>query len=183
MPTFPPTMHAEQARRGFTLLELTFATIVISLILGLTIPQLQSVMTQVPQQELSYLMRTLRQLRNDAILQNRTYWLVFDLQNQQIRIEEEDSGEREVFADDHPERTLRPHLIPEDWEIVAVLLTQEERELIQPEEVEILVDNSGFVTPFRYQFREREQPEETWEIATKGLLGRVEMLNPDAEDS
>ena len=86
MPTFPPTMSAEQARRGFTLLELTFATIVISLILGLTIPQLQSVMTQVPQQELSYLTRTLRQLRNDAILQNRTYWLVFDLQNQQIRI-------------------------------------------------------------------------------------------------
>ncbi|MGB1834784.1 MAG: hypothetical protein ACPHP9_13950, partial [bacterium] len=151
--------------------------------LGLTIPQLQSVMTQVPQQELSYLTRTLRQLRNDAILQNRTYWLVFDLQNQQIRIEEEDSGEREAFADDHPERTLRPHLIPEDWEIAAVLLTQEERELIQPEEVEILVDNSGFVTPFRYQFRERERPEETWEIATKGLLGRVEMLNPDAEDS
>jgi hypothetical protein len=45
------------------------------------------------------------------------------------------------------------------------------------------VDNSGFVTPFRYQFREREQPEETWEIATKGLLGRVEMLNPNTEDS
>ena len=95
-------MSAEQARRGFTLLELTFATIVISLILGLPNPQLQSVMTQVPQQELSYLTRTLRQLRNDAILQNRTYWLVFDLQNQQIRIEEEDSGEREAFAEDHP---------------------------------------------------------------------------------
>ena len=68
MPTFPPTMRAEQARRGFTLLELTFATIVISLILGLTIPQLQSVMTQLPQQELSHLTGTLRQLRNDAIL-------------------------------------------------------------------------------------------------------------------
>ena len=74
-------------------------------------------------------------------------------------------------------------MIPENWEIVAVLLTQEEGELIQPEEVEILVDNSGFVTPFRYQFRESGQPEETWEIATKGLLGRVEMLNPDTEDS
>ena len=183
MLTFLPMMRAEKARQGFTLLELTFATIVISLILGLTIPQLQSVMTQVPQQELSYLTRTLRQLRNDAILQNRTYWLVFDLQNQKIRIDEEYGGEREAFADDHPEHTLRPHLIPETWEISAVLLTQEERDLIQPEEVEILVDNSGFVTPFRYQFREREQPEETWEIATKGLLGRVEMLHPNIEDS
>ena len=66
MPTFHPMMRAEKARQGFTLLELTFATIVISLILGLTIPQLQSVMTQVPQQELSYLTRTLRQLRNDV---------------------------------------------------------------------------------------------------------------------
>ena len=93
MPTFPPTMSAEQARRGFTLLELTFATIVISLILGLTIPQIHSLITQVPQQELSYLTRTLRQLRNDAILQNRTYWLVFDLQNQKIRIDEEYAGE------------------------------------------------------------------------------------------
>ena len=87
MLTFLPMMRAEKARQGFTLLELAFATIVISLILGLTIPQLQSVMTQVPQQELSYLTRTLRQLRNDAILQNRTYWLVFDLQNQKIRID------------------------------------------------------------------------------------------------
>jgi type II secretory pathway pseudopilin PulG len=176
-------MHADRPGRGFTLLELTFVAIVLSLILGLTIPQLQSVMTQVPQQELSYLTRTLRQLRNDAILQNRTYWLVFDLQKSEIIIKEEKGNGREAFPEDHPENTLRPHVIPEDWEITAVLLTQEVRALIQPEEVEILVDSSGFVTPFRYQFRERERPEEIWEVATKGLLGRVEMLNPNAEDS
>lgn len=179
--SLPTTLAAKPRPRGFTLLELTVAAFVLSLVLGLAVPQLQGLLTQTPQQELSHLARTLRQLRNDAILQNRTYWLIFDLAQQQVRVEEEQSGQRQAFAEDHPQRSLRPHQLPEDWEIANVLLAQQQPELMQPTQVEVLIDNSGFVTPFRYQFRQRNDPDRFWEIETNGLLGRVVLRSPESE--
>jgi hypothetical protein len=151
--------------------------------LGLAVPQFGSLFTAAPETEFKRLARLIKSLRTDAILQNRQYVVVFDRLQQQVRIEEEQNGERIVFDEDARDRMLRPHPLPAGWEIADIQFSETDNSdlSVPPEKAEIYINNSGFVTPFRFQFHRRDEPDQVWEIATKGILGQLELRSPTNE--
>ena len=178
MPTFPlpNSKRTVPRQRGFTLLELLAVTVLTAVLLGLTIPQFESLFRKSHNDEFAYLVRTLKVLRNDAILKNRQYFLIFDTKERQIRIEELIDGKR--VAPLARERLLRPHAFAEDLEFEITLGEEDTFRGMQLGQFntarEISIDGSGFITPFRLVLRDPKK-NLAWLIRTKGIMGQLAM--------
>lgn len=75
---------------GFTLLEVTLVLLILAVIISFAIPKLRDSSTQELQSHVRRLATTFRFLRNEAVLNGRTYMLNYDLDQQRYWITSED---------------------------------------------------------------------------------------------
>ncbi len=77
---------------GFTFLEiLVFLTLVL-LILGAVLPQFLAFFSKPVEKEYKHINAVLKTLRNDAVLKNSSYCVLFDLKLQQMMTSNEDDS-------------------------------------------------------------------------------------------
>lgn len=165
---------------GFSFLEIIVVLLVFGLLATFAVPQFFSAFEKTNTTEFRNLSRVFNLLRNESILGNTQYFIVFDPQEQgyYIELNRKEGGRVKL---DSP-RILRPHSFPENFKLESISLTQKsstptrtQYKLLgttpqQP--VAIQVNSSGFVTPFTLFFR---FDEEIWFIKTKDIMGHLEM--------
>jgi len=162
------------SRYGFTFLEILVVLTLALLILGTVLPQFLAFFSKPVEKEFKHLNTVLQTLRNDAVLKNSSYCLLFDLKLQQMMTSEEiNSGECSDEFFEKPD-SLKPHEFPED-----LILREAQRagssNLVSGEINELLevhINSSGFVTPFMLVFS-LPDVSKSWIIETKGIMGKV----------
>ena len=146
------------------------------LLAGYAIPNFSALFTSHQDSEFGHLTKVLRMLRTDAILRSRSYCVSFDLKEQRMHpglIESGRCSGKGNQEEDWP-KWLKEHVYPEELVLKQASNVAEKSGLNPPESFEILIDNSGFVTPFLLTFTEKEGPG-VWEMKSKGILGQLEM--------
>ncbi len=168
-----------QKNRGFTFIEVMLVLVVFSLVAALAVPEFFAAFEKTNESELRKLVRVINLLRNEAILGNNQYYIVFDLEEQKYSVEvlRKEGGRAQV---DTP-KLLRPHSFPEEFHLNEIALTNDDITLKQKivglsslaqDAVSVSVDSSGFVTPFTLFFT---LDEEIWLIQTKNIMGQLEL--------
>ena len=100
--------------QGFTFLEILVVITLVVIILSTTMPNFFNIFSKPYESEFNHLSKVLKILRNDAILKNNSYCLIFDLKKQQIMTSKEDLfGECEDNYLNKP-KVLAPHVFSED---------------------------------------------------------------------
>ncbi|MBF0288422.1 MAG: type II secretion system protein [SAR324 cluster bacterium] len=165
---------------GFTFIEIMIVMVLFSLLASLAAPEFFSAFEKTSQAELRKLVRVINLLRNEAILGNNQYYIVFDVLEQKYHIEvmRKEGGRVQV---DSP-KLLRAHSFPEEFRLEEISLTNDAIILKQnsfvglsefaKESVSVSIDSSGFVTPFTLFFT---LDEEIWLIQTKNIMGQLEL--------
>ena len=169
------TSNIPGSHDGFSFLELMVVVVMLSGIMAITVPRFESFFEQPHEKEYKNLVRVLKLLRNEAILGQVEYYLIFDLKKQNYHIEKEvKGGSREPV--EQP-KILKPYPFHEDFQLYQVDLAHEHQSggsRILQLPVEIHIDSSGFVTPFTVVFVARET-HQFWQLQTKNLMGRLEI--------
>ena len=147
-----------------------------ALLAGYAIPNFSVLFTSHQDSEFGHLTKVLRMLRTDAILRSRSYCISFNLKEQRMHpglIESGRCSGKEDQEEDWP-KWLKEHVYPEELELQQARYVSETPGLNPTEAFEILIDSSGFVTPFLLTFAEKEGTG-VWEMESKGILGQLEM--------
>ena len=178
----PTTFKPIGTKPGFSFLELMVVIVMLSGLMAITVPRFETFFEQPQQKEFKNLVRVLKLLRNEAILGQIEYYLIFDLKKQNYHIEKEvKGGSRETVEQS---KILKPYPFHEDFQLYQVNLAHENllgsgsRILQLP--VEIHIDSSGFVTPFTVVFVARET-HQFWQLQTKNIMGQLEMKEERGE--
>ena len=109
-----PKQICSRSGNGFTFLEIMVSITLVLLISGLVIPQFLASFSKPIEKEFKHINAVLKTLRNDAVLKNISYCVLFDLKLQQMMTSvEEDSGKcsEEFFS--KPD-SLKPRKFPDD---------------------------------------------------------------------
>ncbi|MFI5400126.1 MAG: prepilin-type N-terminal cleavage/methylation domain-containing protein [SAR324 cluster bacterium] len=135
---------------GFTLLEMLVVMLLMALIAGFTVPLFQTLLEGQVQREATRLSQLIRILRNEALLTQTDFHLVFDLQRQSYWVEAR-SGD--TYRPRTDAAVLRTHTLPgsfavTDLTVMGNVYTPRAEERPVP----ITVDPSGFVDPFFLHF-------------------------------
>tara|TARA_B100000945_G_scaffold308108_1_gene297334 strand:+ start:618 stop:1178 length:561 start_codon:yes stop_codon:yes gene_type:complete len=159
---------------GFTFLEVMVFVTLILLISGSVLPQFLAVFSKPIEKEFKHINAVLKTLRNDAVLKNNSYCVLFDLKLQQMMTSEKlDSGECSKEFLENP-NSLKPHEFPEDFILSKAQLAGSSN--LSPgainEFMEVHINSSGFVTPFVLIFSQNDVLS-SWIIETKGVMGNL----------
>ena len=159
---------------GFTFLEILVVLTLALLILGSVIPQFLAFFSKPIEKEFKHINAVLKTLRNDAVLKNTSYCLLFDLKLQQMMSSEElESGEcsKEYFEKPN---SLKPHKFSEDLVLGEAqlagssnLVSESTREFL-----EVHINSSGFVSPFMLLFF-LPDVSSSWIIESDGIMGKL----------
>ena len=162
------------SRYGFTFLEMLVVLTLVLIILGTALPQFFAIFSKPIKKEFKHINAVLKTLRNDAVLKNTSYCLLFDLKLQQIMTAEElKSGvcSKEFFEKPN---LLKPHGFSEDLILRKAQLAGSSN-LVPGSKNEILevhINSSGFVSPFMLVFSLTDVSN-SWIIETKGIMGKL----------
>ena len=162
---------------GFTFLEILVVLTLALLILGTVLPQFLAFFSKPVEKEYKHINAVLKTLRNDAVLKNSSYCVLFDLKLQQMMTSnEDDSGN---CSEDFFEKAdlLKPHKFSNDLILTEAQLAGTSN--LAPgtvnEYMEVHINSSGFVSPFRLVF---SIPDEStsWRVETKGIMGKLHII-------
>ena len=159
---------------GFTFLEIMVSITLVLLISGLVLPQFLASFSKPIEKEFKHINAVLKTLRNDAVLKNKSYCLLFDLKLQQMMTSEEYfSGECSKEFFEKPD-SLKPHDFPEDLILREANLVESSNigASSANEFLEVHINSSGFVSPFMLVFSLADASN-SWIIETKGIMGKL----------
>ena len=146
------------------------------MIVGIAVPQFFALFSKAHEVEYKHLKSVLKMLRNDAVLKNSSYCLIFDLKNQQMLVSTEDPTGKcsEEFLQEP--KVLKAHFFPEDLNLREAkpiesnyLSTGANADFL-----EIHINSSGFVTPFFLLFSLPDSSK-SWKIESSGIMGKLEL--------
>ena len=169
-----PKQKSCGSRYGFTFLEILVVLTLALIIFGTVLPQFLAFFSKPIEKEFKHINAVLKTLRNDAVLKNTSYCLLFDLKLQQMMSSEElESGEcsKEFFEKPN---SLKPHEFPEDLILREAHLAGSSN-LVSgaiKEFLEVHINSSGFVSPFMLVFS-LPDVSRSWIIETKGIMGKL----------
>ena len=163
-----------ESRYGFTFLEILVVIFLALIIFGTVLPQFLAFFSKPIEKEFKHINSVLKTLRNDAVLKNKSYCLMFDLKLQQMMTSEEfDSGECSKEFFEKPD-SLKPHEFPEDLILREAKIVESSNmgSSSVNEFLEIHINSSGFVSPFMVVFSLADLSN-SWIIETKGIMGKL----------
>jgi len=168
------TSNTKFLKTGFTFLEILLVLTLVIVILGSVTPNFLNFFSKSQESEFKYLKSIIKILRNDAILKNNSYCIIFDLNNQKIMTSNENkSGECEENYLTKP-KILKPHKISD--ELILQEASLAEKNLVtnrsSSDFLKVHINNSGFVTPFVLKFSLKNFSK-SWEIKSKGIMGEL----------
>ncbi len=174
-----PVQKYVGSRNGFTFLEILVVLTLVLTILGTVIPQFLAFFSRPVEKEFKHINAVLKTLRNDAVLQNKSYCLLFDLKSQQMMTSEQvDSGKCSEEFFEKPD-SLKLHEFPEDLILSEAQLA--ESSILNSGAInkflEIHINSSGFVSPFKLVFS-LPDVSSSWIIETKGIMGKLLLREP-----
>ena len=161
---------------GFTFLEILIVLTLALLIFGTVLPQFLAFFSKPVEKEFKHINAVLKTLRNDAVLKNNSYCLLFNLDSQQMMTSEAfDSGKCSEEYFEKPE-TLKPHAFMKDLVLRDAKLAGSIN--LVPgsinEFLEVHINSSGFVSPFILVFSSPDVSR-SWIIETKGIMGKLQI--------
>ena len=165
-------IKSRESGNGFTFLEILVVLTLVLLILGTALPQFFAFFSKPIEKEFKHINSVLKTLRNDAVLKNTSYCLLFDLKLQQILSSEEfESGECSKDFIENP-RFLSPHKFSEDLILREAKLAGSNNLFSGSinEFLEVHINSSGFVSPFMLYFF-LPDGSSSWIIESKGIMG------------
>ncbi len=162
--------------KGFTFLEILVVLTLVSVLMGMAVPQFLAFFTKPQQSEYQHLSRVIKLLRNDAILRGTSYCLVFDVKQQQIRTTLEEADGKCSEETLLKPKTLKPHDFPEELILQQAVLVEKNKSSINSAimDLEVHINRSGFVTPFSFQLLDKNSSE-IWIIESEGIMGNLEL--------
>ena len=169
-----PKQKSCGSRYGFTFLEILVVLILALIIFGTVLPQFLAFFSKPIEKEFKHINAVLKTLRNDAVLKNNSYCLIFDLKLQQMMTSEEsDTGECSKEFFEKPD-SLRPHDFSEDIILREAKLVESSNigSSSVNEFLEVHINSSGFVSPFMLVFSLADASN-SWIIETKGIMGKL----------
>lgn len=167
--------------QGFTFVEVMLVIVILGLVLTVGVPQIFNAFEKNPSIQTKNLTRLIRALRANAVLQQNSFYIVFDFKEQAYHVErvQKEGGRVELESP----KWARRQKFPEDILLKQVLATagDEQTSVLQYESLdvrnrppaEVLIDSSGFISPFTLHFVEGD---EQWRIRTRSIMGELEML-------
>ncbi|MFI5399663.1 MAG: prepilin-type N-terminal cleavage/methylation domain-containing protein [SAR324 cluster bacterium] len=176
MPTSAAPTCSRRRRRsgtpGFTLLEMLVVLLLMSLIAGFTVPLFQTLLEGQVQREATRLSQLVRILRNEAVLTQTDFHLVFDLKEQSYWVEARKGDTYTVRTD---AAVLRKHTLPGSFAVTdLVVMGNVHTRQAEERPVPITVDPSGFVDSFLLHFT-ANGAEYTFKVS--GFRTDVDLLN------
>jgi len=165
-----------KSRKGFSFLELMVVIALAALLAGYAVPNFTALFTSPQEKEYQHLTKVLRMLRTDALLRSQAYCLSFDLKEQKLipgLIGPEGCGDGENQEEDWP-RWLKEHEFPEEFALQDARYSSNTQSQNPSSNFEVLIDNSGFVTPFLLTFLDADG-QRFWEMESVGILGKLEL--------
>ena len=159
---------------GFTFLEILVVLTLVLLILGTVLPQFLAFFSKPIEKEFKHINAVLKTLRNDAVLKNTSYCLLFDLKLQQMMSSEEfESGECSKDFIEKPS-SLEPHQFSEDLILREAQLAGSSNLFTGATNdfLEVHINSSGFVSPFILLFF-LPDVSSSWIIESKGIMGEL----------
>ncbi|MGK5091436.1 type II secretion system protein [Deltaproteobacteria bacterium TL4] len=168
--------------KGFSFIELMVVLVLMSSVMAMTVPRFDGFFEKPQEKEYRNLARVLKLLRNEAILGQTEYYMIFDTKQQRYHIEKAlKDGNRESM--DSP-KILKPHAFVVEFPLHQVTLAQVANQntasRILQFPVEVSIDSSGFVTPFTLVFTDTET-NHFWYINTKNIMGYLELKEETTE--
>lgn len=172
----PLKKRSQNFSKGFSFLEILLVLTLVSLLISSAVPVFLNFFSQPHEDEFKHIKSLVKILRNDAILKNSSFCLIFDLKKQQIMTSaENESGRCKTEYLTEP-KILEPHDINEG--IILQEARPAEKNFLSIGEVsdffEVRIDSSGFVTPFFLNFFLKESSK-SWRIESKGIMGELEL--------
>jgi len=165
-------MPARRRAQGFTLLEMLVVLVVLSLIAGFSVPLFQNLLQGQVQRESTRLSRTIRILRNEAVLTQTDYRLVVDLKEQSYWAESR-TGDQFRPRTDAPQ--LRKYVFPASFRLTdLVVMGSTHSRNSEERPVPIYVDATGFTDPFLLHFSV-DGTDYTFKVA--GFRASVDLLS------
>lgn len=170
--------------RGFTFLEVMIVMVLFALVATWGMPEMVSLLEKTPQIETKRLTEAINMLRNDSVLGQNTYYIIFNFKEQHYTVERElKIGGRAKLETSY---FKKPHKFPEEFALVDfVLAANKEKSRFQPllnfkekPNAEIAIDSSGFVSPFEMVFQEDKK---FWLIKSVNIMGRLEVSELPAD--
>ena len=172
----PATSEILKSRKGFSFLELMVVIALAALLAGYAVPNFTALFTSPQEKEYQHLTKVLRMLRTDALLRSQAYCLSFDLKEQKLMpglIGPEGCGDGENQEEDWP-KWLKEHEFLEEFALQDARYSSNTQSQNPSANFEVLIDNSGFVTPFLLTFLEADG-QRFWEMESVGILGKLEL--------
>ena len=169
-----PKQKSCGSRYGFTFLEILVVLSLALIIFGTVLPQFLAFFSKPIEKEFKHINAVLKTLRNDAVLKNNSYCLMFDLKLQQMMTSEEsDTGECSKEFFEKPD-SLRPHDFSEDIILREAKLVESSNigSSSVNEFLEVHINSSGFVSPFMVVFSLADVSN-SWTIETRGIMGKL----------
>ena len=162
--------------KGFTFLEIMVVLTLVILLIGMAVPQFFGLFSKPHESEFKHLNSVLKILRNEAVLKNTSYCLIFDLKLQQMMsTEERESGKCDNEYMNKP-KFLKPHEFPENLRLREAVLAERNHTSFASAShlLEVHINSSGFVTPFLLVFSMPDDSK-SWEMESKGITGKLEL--------
>ena len=161
---------------GFTFLEILVATTLLVLLMGMIVPHFFALFSKAHEVEHKHLKSVIKLLRNDAVLKNTSYCLLFDLKNQQMMVSADNpTGNCSDNFLQEP-RMLKTHYFPKDFSLIEArpagsnyISSHTDNDIL-----EVHINSSGYVTPFFLLFS-LPNSSKSWQIESRGILGELEL--------
>ena len=159
-------------RDGFSFIEVVIFISILTLVLGYVTPNFFSLFESQKDKELKHLSKVFKIIRTDAILKNKKFCIKFNVERQYMRVNSYDSGECKNLKEKSLPKWLKNHSFQEEFFLkdAGNILNNNRTE---NDNFFVIVDNSGFVTPFSLKFYEKDN-KKTWIYQTTNLLGNLE---------
>lgn len=173
------------SRAGFSFIEIMLILLLLGLVATMAIPQFFAMIERDEQLEFRNLLRVMKMLRNEAILKNNRYAIVFDIEKQKYHVEllQKEGGKKVL----NEPKVLRAHEFPKDLKLQDVARPSNFTDVEHSREfklgfvrkpIPVTVDSSGFVTPVLLFFKKEEQ---SWVVRNTNIMGQLVM--EEFEDS
>ncbi len=163
-----------QRFKGFTFLEILVVLTLGVLLIGMVVPQFFSLFSKAHESEFKHLSSVLKMLRNDAVLKNTAYCLLFDLNAQQMMTTVEDefgNCGKEILE---KPKVLKPYDFPEDLILSTAKLIGDDfaSSGTASDLLDVHINSSGFVSPFFLVYSLHDSSK-SWIIESKGIMGQM----------
>ena len=152
-------------------MELLLVLSLLSVLMLIALPAFQNLLQSSLQQEINRISGVIRLLRNEAVLTNTRYRLMFQLKDNRYFVERQDEVGLYVKVEDP--KVLAPHRFPGGLQVQHLLLLGHVYDPDEPDPVPILVDSSGYIDPFLLQFKLGDTD---YTLRVSGFTGRVELV-------